>query len=151
MDTHRVVKNISSKSLTDSEERVLALGLNFVFAVAPRRIPYQDIIATVESTARQLSGDKAKHLRKVVSRTLQNAKPPKDNRSKHMRKAIRNLCKDDGITILPADKGNVTVVMDKTEYNRKMLDLLTDPTYKKLKRDPATNVEKKITDIREKG
>ena len=141
LDTHRVVKNISSRSLTDNEEKVLALGLNF--ALTPRRIPYRDIIATVESTARQLSEEQAKHLKKEVSRTLQYAKPPRDNLNKCMRKAIRNLQKDDS---LPADKGNAMVVMDKVEYDRKMLDLLADPTYRKLKKDPTTKLEKKITD-----
>ena len=34
LDPKRVVKNISNKTLTEDEERVLALGLNF--AVAPK-------------------------------------------------------------------------------------------------------------------
>ena len=37
--------------------RVLSLGLNF--AVAPRKIPYRDIIVANESTARQLDNERA--------------------------------------------------------------------------------------------
>ena len=144
LDRHRVVKNISSRPLTENEERVLALGLNF--AITPRQIPYRDIITTVESTARQLSEDKAKHLRKTVSEILQKAKRPKDNLDKHLHRAVRDLRKNDDITILPADKGNATVIMDCTEYEKKMLDLLADPTYRRLKRDPTTKVEKRITE-----
>ena len=33
---------------------------------------------------------------------------------------------DENIVILPADKGRVTVVMDKTDYNDKMDSLVND-------------------------
>ena len=40
--------------------------------------------------------------------------------------------------ILPADKGRVTVVMDKTDYYDKMDTLVNDKqTYEELKRDPT--------------
>ena len=45
-------------------------------------------------------------------------------------------------TLLPADKGNVTVVMDRCDYE--MTDTLADGTYKKLKRDPTTKIETKV-------
>ena len=41
--------------------------------------------------------------------------------------AIKELKKDNIIIILPADKGNATVVMDREEYNYKMRDLTTLP------------------------
>ena len=45
-----------------------------------------------------------------------------------------NLRKDDSTMILPADKGWVTVVMNKKEYEDKCQQLLGDEkTYKKLK------------------
>ena len=37
-----------------------------------------------------------------------------------MRLALKSLRNDASIVILPADKGNVTVVMDKKEYVSKM-------------------------------
>ena len=46
--------------------------------------------------------------------------------------------------ILPADKGNTTVVMDKDEYVAKIETLLEDGTYRKLKKDPTSSVESKI-------
>ena len=47
---------------------------------------------------------------------LNGAKPPKYNIKKRVRCAITDLLKDDSITILPADEGNVTEIMDQTEY-----------------------------------
>ena len=46
--------------------------------------------------------------------------------------------------ILPADKGNVTVVMDREEYNKKIESMLAEKTYKKLRRDPTQSIERKI-------
>ena len=64
---------------------------------------------------------------------------------KRLRHAITNLCRDESIVMLPADKGNSTVVMDKEEYKNKMMSLLNDPTYNKLKKDPTQRVEKEVS------
>ena len=60
------------------------------------------------------------------------------NVSKQEWQAIDQLKRDDTIMILPADKGRVTVVMKKSEYQEKCEKLLNDEkTYKKLKGDPT--------------
>ena len=138
-----MVKNISRRALTEDEERVLALGLNF--AVTPKQIFYRDIIAATESTARQLETDEAKQLRICVSEALSKARPPSSNIDKRMDRAIRDLRRDTDIVILPADKRNTTVVMDRTDYTMKMNTMLKDATYKKLKKDPTSRIESKIT------
>jgi len=43
--------------------------------------------------------------------------------------------------ILPADKGNATVVMDRDVYDQKICTLLEDDTYTKLRRDPTERIE----------
>ena len=143
LDPQKVVKNISSRSISSDEQEALALGLNF--ARTPTGIPHRAIIAATESTCRQLKNDEAQQLRIEVSKALREAKPPKQNIEKRLRCAITNLRKDDSIVILPADKGNATVIMDKEEYRSKILGLLEDPTNRKLKRDPTTKIEKRIT------
>jgi hypothetical protein len=64
-----------------------------------------------------------------------------------MLRAVNNLkrCKD--LVILPADKGNVTVVMDRSQYDEKMRVLLDDPAYRKLKGDPTSKFEANIKNI----
>ena len=54
-----------------------------------------------------------------------------------MHQAIMDLKQDTEIGILPADKGNATVVMDHLEYVTKMKTMLKDDTYRLLKRDPT--------------
>ena len=49
------------------------------------------------------------------------------------------------IVILPADKGNVTVVLDRQEYQEKVDQMLKDPeTYKPITRDPSNKTEKVV-------
>ena len=56
--------------------------------------------------------------------------------------AIDKLKKDDTIMVLPADKGQVTVVMKKEDYLEKCNNLLKDEqTYLKLKRIQPASTE----------
>ena len=73
---------------------------------------------------------------------------------KGMRRAIRELQKDMEIVILPADKGNAMVVMERSEYISKMNMMLEDKTYAKLKKDPTSKVEqinKALKTLEDKG
>ena len=79
-----------------------------------------------------------------MSNILQKATLPKCNLPGHLRKAVRTLRNNENIVILPADKGNSTVVMDRTEYERKLEEMLSDNTYKKLDKDPTTKMERKV-------
>ena len=60
-------------------------------------------------------------------------------------RAISSLRRDRDLVILPADKGNATVVMDREEYDRKMQEMLDDEqTYRRLKKDPAPALERRM-------
>ena len=52
LDSQKVVRNLSTHSLTESERDVFALGLDF--GTAPKAVPVVDIIAAVESAANEL-------------------------------------------------------------------------------------------------
>ena len=65
--------------------------------------------------------------------------------TKDEQRALKRLKNDDNIVILPADKGQVTVVMDKTDYFDKMDALVNDKqTYEELKRDPTPALQRKL-------
>ena len=111
LETSKLVVNLSHRQLTPLEEEVLALGLSF--AIAPRSIPFEDIIAATEATAHRLDQNTADSLRTDMAEVLRKAKPPKPNMSFKQRSAVRTLRNDSNIVIVPADKGKATVVMDK--------------------------------------
>ena len=50
--------------------------------------------------------------------------------------------------ILPADKGRTTVVMDKTTYDAKVANMLSDTsTYKPLSKDPTSTLQRKMNSL----
>ena len=77
--------NLTNHSMSQSQEAVLKLGLNF--APAPRRLPLVDMIAAVEDGSRQLKDEEAADLRRCVCGILRRAQPPKDNLTTEQRMA----------------------------------------------------------------
>jgi len=56
--------------------------------------------------------------------------------------ALKGLKNDENIVIVPADKGQVTFVMDKTDYFDKMDALVNDKqTYQELKCNPTPAIQ----------
>ena len=62
-------------------------------------------------------------------------------------RALKELCKDDSIVILPAEKGKAVVVMDAPKYQRKIDDILSDDRYTMLSKDPTKKLEAKLSKI----
>ena len=94
---------------------MLNKGLNFATTI--KRIPYLDLIAPIENAALKIPKARADELRWKVRQALEKSKPPKPNISKTKRQALKSLQHNNSIIILPADKGNAIVVMDRVEYS----------------------------------
>ncbi|XP_071344169.1 uncharacterized protein [Trachinotus anak] len=142
---NRWVKNLSDRELTHPEKEVLAKSLNF--AMTPKELPIVDLITATESAIKKnnLIETEAEQLRLKVSAVLSKAKIPPSNLTFEERKAVTALGKDQNITILPADKGRCTVVLNTTDYQAKISALLSDSnTYETLKRDPTSGYKKKV-------
>ena len=140
------IKNLSSRSLTNAQESLLKKENKF--AIAPSKIPVLDIIYGVELGLNQVNfADKCSidSARCKVVEILKRAKPPKLNLSKAEKRAMEELKQYDNIVILNADKGNNTVVMDKLEYDKKLLGLLSDSaTYKVISKNPICSIKKRL-------
>lgn len=138
------VKNISNTQLNDAEIKLLSKGLNF--GVTPKSIPNKDFIASIEMASSHLPENEAHMLCSHSAAILKAAKPPKSNISKEEQQAMETLndkIKKD-ILILNADKGNCTVVMDKSQYDEKVKDLLHTDAYKPINQDPTIKIENKL-------
>jgi hypothetical protein len=70
---------------------------------------------------------------------------PKDNLTGTERRVLRDPRKNTDLTILPANKENVTVVLNTADYNRKIGALLQDPSYRSLAKGPTERVEHKTS------
>ena len=126
---------------------VYAYTENLNFAIAPKKIPTSDIITNTESLARQLNPVEAEQLRAGVSKILTSTRPPRPNLPYRLRRSLQELSKNRSIIVLPADKGNATVVLDSDVYGKKMKEIVDNTnTYHKLQRDPTSRIEKKVSD-----
>ena len=107
------VRNISSRPLDETESRVLKHSVTF------RRIPTETVVSSAEaalSRHRDLSEPAKDNIRSRRASTIQSASITDSNLTKDERQALKRLKTDEDIVILSADKGRVTVVMDKTDY-----------------------------------
>ena len=107
-------------------------------------IPSTEVIQQVEPSLRLLTKEAADNIRLLVTQALSTATPPKPNTTKEERTAIKQLRTNTSIHILQADKGNATVIMDKTNYDNKIQELLNTGTYAKLRKDPTQTIERRL-------
>ena len=120
------VMNLSNKDLSQNTISELAKGPNF--AVTSRKIPKEEIISQLESTIYRLPSEQVDNIRRQVTNILSKAKPPPPNITRQERLAFQDLNRDTDIIVLPADKGNTTVVMNTSDYKKKMKNLLLNNT-----------------------
>ena len=116
-------RNISSKVLTDPEVRVLRKGMKC--NVKPTKQDIVSFIANVDSgidIITNISEEFKYELKQKVASSLNHFKP-RNNLDKEEIEAIKS---DKTITIVPADKGNTTVVIDSDAYKSKCEEHLSD-------------------------
>jgi len=114
---------------------LLQKGLNY--AVTPSNIRIEDLLTGVEKAVQSLPVECAEDVREETIRIIKSASKPKDNLTKTERAALKNLKNISELTILPADKGNATVILSTTDYKRKIHTLLEDSAYRRLTNDPT--------------
>ena len=144
----RWIVNMSDRKLTEVEKEVLMLGLNFV--PTPTKIPLIDIVASLEGGIRGLKNTITGDLRNRLCGVLRRAQLPKDNLSREQKSAVKCLKNSKDIMVLPADKGNATVLMKSSEFHNKLDDMLSSGTYGRVKKDPTSSQESKICRILKK-
>ncbi|XP_047987680.1 uncharacterized protein LOC125227408 [Leguminivora glycinivorella] len=144
----RSVVNLSQQELTIDMRSVLSKGLNF--ALTPSSLPVETIVANVEDAIvrNRVPHREAECLRQDVSSLLRRSKLPKPNISKQERLALSALRENEDILVLPADKGNATVVVDTALYEEKVTQLVGDTsTYKKVSYNPTARVTSKLNGL----
>ena len=130
---HKTIVNLSSVELTDVEKDVLCRGLKFG---VPPRLRKEQILAEFELAWQQipkgtLSKEDEMECKARLSGTAHRYANSKIDRTgfrlnrEHMT-AIGQLKKNKNIVIIRQDKGNGTVLMDKSDYIEKMETILKD-------------------------
>jgi hypothetical protein len=143
--------NLSIVQIPGDVQDVLKLGGKFSIPIPNKRIPMEDLISSVESSIFRFDDPIKIEIRNKFTNILTNFKNSPNkltcsevNFSRLHKNAVLFLKANPSLLILTADKGNVTVIMDRDEYNRKVHSLLTDTnTYKIQKKDPTLTIQRK--------
>ena len=130
------------------------------FAITPRSVPVKEILTAVEQGISNLPRDAKDEVRGDICNIIKNAKAPKAcNLSQGERQAMKKLKENDGILVLPADKGNATVVMNKVAYKEQISSMLQDTkTYLPVtdkRRNPVSSttnlLQRKLGELKKSG
>lgn len=142
------VVNLSSHEITAEARKALARGLNF--AITPNKVPVESLISSVENCImrNKVTGPEAECLRQDISAIIRRHKRPKPNISKEEVQALMSVRRNPDILVLPADKGNATVIVDTVEYEQKVTQLVSDTEiYKKVNYNPTSRVTAKLNKL----
>ncbi|GJQ75348.1 hypothetical protein Trydic_g23527 [Trypoxylus dichotomus] len=112
---------LSSRPLSNSEELILTKGLNYT--ISPKSNPNEVIIAEVKSSIRPLLSAIVYQILFQTAKCLISAKPPRSNLTHEETTALGNLPSNPDCITLPANKANITVILDKTQYTSKTMRL----------------------------
>ena len=130
---HDIITNLSSVELTDLQKDILCRGINFGI---PRRVSAEEVKAEFEMCWQQLeerpvvSEDRREECRSTfAAMAYKYANAPLDKSGfpldkEHM-EVLRELRRNTDIVITKPDKGNGVVIMDRSDYNAKMLSILS--------------------------
>ncbi|XP_071579195.1 uncharacterized protein [Temnothorax nylanderi] len=160
IDNNKWFVNISTKVIPDSVKNILCLGDKFGLPISnlnkkDRLNSVLEVIKNVKYYNFKFPVKCLNGIRNSVSNTLSTFL----NNSKHLNHIDRyvlngfQMCKrflidNDDVLVTKADKGQITVVMDKSDYINRMTELLNDQsTYKKLNKDPITKITSKLNQL----
>ena len=138
LDPNKVIFNFSDRVLTDKERNLLTLGLNFNLPIF--RLNFFDYFLSFENLYSCLSKFEIynpNNIPNVFKNTIHNIahkyfykfKPNKvfcPYFSKQEINTLRNLAKDQSITICRPDKGTGVVILNKSNYENMMQTILND-------------------------
>ncbi|XP_037502643.1 uncharacterized protein LOC119377114 [Rhipicephalus sanguineus] len=132
---------MSSYELTAAECQVLSRGLNFNQGKQPDT---RKVVCAVENAIGLVEENERDEVRTRAVGILSRIRKSSSQQvlSEDEQKAVKSLHENKKIAVLPADKGNVTVVLDRSAYQSKMEEIVGDyTTYAKIDRDPTSKVQ----------
>lgn len=125
------VVNKSNVQLNDDEINLLNKGLNF--ALPNKETPKKDIIVDTEIAAKYVNYESANLLRAGVKNILSKPKASKITaNAKTMFGAIKSLNEKE-VYVMKADKGNGVVVVDRSDYDAAIQQMIDDGPYSEVK------------------
>lgn len=147
--------NKTDTEFPDDVKWLLSLGQKHALHIPKPEFPLFKYIADAEDLVQSYKQkDEQERARTMFTTTIDNHinKMRENKREKFMRKTVEQtnnfLKKNKDVLILNADKGNVTVAMNKEEYKKRMLQIVGDiMIYQRINKDPTTSLQKKNNEL----
>lgn len=141
------LRNLSEKPLPDDVKKILSLGPKFAFPPDGRDLSVKHLLADVENAI--LRAPKTQNILRakvtnVITNHLKKQQGNKDITTSMLRSTRTFLKENTDLVVTKSDKGNVTVILNKTQYDDKVVELLQDRSvYTVLNRDPTQTIQTK--------
>ena len=135
----KIVHNISSYTLSPTEERLLCRGWDF--CIEKKLTNYLEFQTDIELNSMKIESLSHNSIFRVISRHIHNASQQliRTNRNKKFsnlsddeQKALISLRSNKDIVIIKGDKGNCIVVLDKKSYTEKAERILNDNQFQEI-------------------
>ncbi|CAI2738566.1 unnamed protein product, partial [Dicrocoelium dendriticum] len=136
------IRNLSNRPISDAEKQVLIKGLNYNY----RDATATDFLAAFESVLQSngLDEETQKQIRHTIVPAITHNKQY-NALTRQEKEAMNTLKSDETIIILPADKGRMSVIMNREDYIEKATRLLNDTTtYRCIDTDPTSQLTNKV-------
>ncbi|XP_044766380.1 uncharacterized protein LOC123322469 [Coccinella septempunctata] len=142
------LKNLSSTELPADVKTVLSLGPKFCLPPTKGDIQIPKLLAEMEKTTKIIQNKDKNITTAKIANIITNYVQkdiPNCNPLQRKLKATRQFLKEHPeLIVTQSDKGNVTTVMDREQYNQLATNQLSDETfYKKLGRDPSNTYQQR--------
>lgn len=148
--------NLTDTIIPDQVQKILSLGQNFSPPfVNKKHVPVLEILKNFESRSFLIEADNRNEARldltNLIMKNLNNKKHVSvfdKTFIKHLKTCNDFLAKNKQLLITRADKGQSTVIINRDDYNNKMVQLLNDEkTYKKLNISPLKNTQNEVNNM----
>lgn len=135
LQVENFVQNLSSETFSVEELELLNYGLKF--AVKPICDPLVDVVVDTETALKFKSESVKYNIRSDVKHVLKDYKvkekyAPARNNNNNVQLLVKSLQEKD-VYYIKADKGNSIIIMDKQDYDQRMLDHIATGNYCKTK------------------
>lgn len=148
LQVENFVHNLSSEVFSEAELELLNYGLKF--ALKPLCDPLVDVVVDIETALKFKSESVKQNIRLDTKLVLKDynrqEKFTRKNKKDNTHVIVESLQSKD-VYYIKADKGNSVIIMDRQDYDHRMLDHISSGNYCKIKRNPLKKMEKSTKSV----
>ncbi|XP_055388054.1 uncharacterized protein LOC129616456 [Condylostylus longicornis] len=145
IETHPIENLVVNKlSYTFSTKEMNLLNKGLKYAITPKRTDKEDNIADVETAIRGADHGAKENIRKEVYKILRGSNNSNlDNKTRSEHATVKSL-NEKPVYYIKADKGNTIVIMNKDDYDEKIIDKLNNGNFRKTRINPLKESAMKV-------